>query len=631
MRTMARLRSWFRGLFRRSRIENEMDAELRFHLETCADDFARQGIGPEEATRRARLEFGGVEGRKEDCRESLGLRLWDELRADLRLGWRSLARNPGFTAVAVLSLGLGIGVNTAIFTLVEEALLKTLAVPQPEELRLLTWVSGPNPAVHSIWGDFSRTKTGQRTSSSFSFPVYRQLRRENKLFQDLFAFKEASRMTAVIDGHAEIVTGEFVSGNLYQVLGARTAVGRTIAPGDDAESGIAPVTVISDAFWTRRFGRSLSALGESVELNGTPMTIVGVNSPGFTGLKAGNSPDVFVPLSLRPRLIPQFGGARLDDPDHWWLVIMGRLRPGVSGAMARASLDGALTHAVKATMTPAKNSDLPHIELSAGSRGLDYLRRDFSKPMYVLMSLSGLVLLIACANLANLLLARSAAREREIGVRMALGAGRPRIVRQVLTESLLLAALGGAAGLALGYAGRHVIPRLLETPWLPGSIRGRFDWRVLAFAFAISLVTGFLFGLAPAWRCTRKDINAGLRAGRRTAGGHRQAFSGKAIVVFQVSLSALLLIGAGLFMRTLINLQSAAIGFQPQRILLFEIEPPRWRYTDRQRLALFERVERDLSAAPGVLSVTASSDALLANNSSIDTFLPTGRREHPGE
>lgn len=554
MRTTARVRSWFRGLLRRSAVENEMDAEMRFHLEEYTADLVRKGVGPGEAMRTARLEFGGLEVRKEECRESLGLRLWDELRADLRFGWRSLARNPGFTAVAVLSLGLGIGVNTAIFTLVEEALLTTLDVPHPEELRLLQWVSGPHPAVHSIWGDFSRTKTGQRTSSSFSYPVFRQLQRENKVFQDLFAFKEASRMTAVIDGRAELVTGEFVSGNLYRALGARTAVGRTIAPSDDAASGIAPAAVISDAFWTRRFGRSLTVLGESIELNGAPMTIVGVNSPSFTGLKTGNSPDVFVPLSLRPRLIPQYGGTRLDDPDHWWLVIMGRLRPGVSEAMARASLDVALTHAVKATMTPATNSDLPHIELSTGNRGLDYLRADFSKPLYVLMSLSGLVLLIACANLANLLLARSSAREREIGMRMALGAGRPRIVRQVLTESMLLAALGGAAGLALGYAGRHVIPSLIETPWVPDSIHGQFDWRVLAFAFAITLVTGILFGLAPAWRCTRKEFDAGLRSARRTAGSQSQAFSGKAIVVFQVSLSALLLIGAGIFVRTLINL-----------------------------------------------------------------------------
>lgn len=631
MRTRARLQSWFRGLLRRSSFESEMDAEMRFHLEAYAGDLIREGVEPGEARRRARLEFGGLEGQKEECRESLGLRLWDELRADLRFAWRSLARNPGFTAVAVLSLGLGIGVNTAIFSLVQEALLNTLAVPHPEELRLLKWVSGPNPIVHHIWGDFSRTKTGQQTSTSFSFPVYRQLRRENKVFQDLFAFKDASRLTAVIEGHAELVTGQFVSGNLYEAVGARTAIGRSIAPSDDAESGIEPVTVLSDAYWTRRFGRSLAVLGKSIELNGTPMTIIGVNSPRFTGLKAGNSPGVFIPLSLRPRLIPQYGGTRLDDPDRWWLVIMGRLRPGMSEEAARVSIDVALTHAVKGTMTPAKNSDMPHIGLSTGSRGLDPLRSEFRKPMGVLMSLSGLVLWIACANLANLLLARSAAREREIGVRMALGAGRARIARQVLTESMLLASFGGAAGVTFGYAGRHIIPSLLETPWLPGAIQGRFDWGVLAFALVVTFVTGFLFGMAPALRCTRKEIDAGLRTARSAAGSRHHAFSGNALVVFQVSLSALLLIGAGLFVRTLLNLESANIGFQPQRILLFEIEPPRWRYTDAQRVALFERLERELSAAPGVASVTASSDALLANNSSIDTFLPSGRRERPGE
>ena len=632
MRTIARLRSWFRGILRRASLENEMNEELRFHLQAFTGDLIRRGVEPGEASRRARLEFGGIDGRKEDCRASLGLRPWDELCADLRFGLRSFARNPGFTAVAVLSLGLGIGVNTAIFSLVEEALLNTLAVPHPEELRLLHWVSGPNSVVHHIWGDFSRTGTGQQTSTSFSYPVYRQLRRENKVFQDLFAFKDASRLTAVIDGHAELVTGQFLSGNAYQATGARTAVGRSIAPvDDDPQSGIPPVVVIGDAFWTRRFGRSLAVIGKPIELNGTPMTIVGVNSPRFTGMKAGNAPDVFIPLSLRPRLIPQYGGARLDDPDHWWVVVMGRLRPDVSDAMARAALDVALTHAVEATMTPAKNSAMPHIELSAGSRGLDPLRANFTRPMSVLMSLSGLVLLIACANLANLLLAKSAAREREIGMRMALGAGRARIIRQLLTESMLLAASGGAAGLALGYAGRHIIPSLLETPWLPGSLHGRFDWRVLAFAMAITFVTALLFGLAPAWRCTREDITSGLRTGQRSAGDRSHTFSGNALVVFQVSLSALLLIGAGLFVRTLVNLESANIGFEPHRILLFEIEPPRWRYTDTQRVALFERLERALSAAPGVTSVSASSDALIANNSSIDTFLPTGRRGHPGE
>jgi predicted permease len=610
-------------LFRRRRIESEMDTELRFHIDSFTADLVRQGVSPEEATRRARMEFGGVEVHKEDCRESLGLRLWDELRADCRYSLRMMRQNPGFTAVAVISLGLGIGANTAIFTFAKEILLTSMAVPHSEGLRMLNWEL-VDPKAHfpgPVWGSFSPS-----LPSPFPYRLYQEMRRHNKVLDDLLAFKDVYHLSATVNGQAESVDGMLVSGNFYQTLAPRVIAGRPIVPEDDSLSA-SPVVVISDAYWSSRFGRSADALGKVISLNRVPVTIIGVNAPEFKGAKAGGTPEIFLPLSLQPQVLPIRDGSLLAIDNYWWLMIMGRLKPGVTDQAANAALEVSFRNAFRATIPSTK--DIPRFSIIRGSRGLDRRQLQFTKPIYLLLALAGLVLLIACANLANLLLARSSTRQREMSLRLAMGASRPRVMRQVLAEAMLLAVLGGTAGLLLGYWGRNLVPSLFEDSWHQSGIDPQMDWRVFAFAFAISLITGLLFGVAPAWRCTRADVNSGLKETGRMSTSRPKAFLGKALVVFQVSLSLLLLIGAGLFLRTLLNLRTTTIGFNPEHILLFDINPPRSQYPWPK--GTLRQIEEKIAALPGIQSVTMSAAPLLANSMDRNCFRPTGKPSGPAE
>jgi predicted permease len=634
VKSIARLHSWLRASFHRSRMESQMDDELHFHIERYTEDLVRSGLSREEALRRARAEFGAVQARKDECREALGLRLLDELRADLRYAFRMLRQSPAFTVVAILSLALGIGANTAIFTLMEAALWKTIPVKNPEQLRLLSWVSGPKEVMDSTSGDWDQTPSGGRTSTSFSYAAFRGIQRQNRVFQSLFAFKPLERITAVIDGHAKLVTSELVSGNFYEGIGVSTIAGRHILPTNDVRSGTAAIAVISDSFWSRQFGRDASVLGKQITLNQIPITIIGVNPPGFKGMEPGQNPDFFLPLSIQPAILPdQYTdkhGSLLDDPDYWWVLIMARLKPGISESQAQAALDVVLNDIVRDSLPNKKDRDMPHLRVLTGSRGYDELHREFSEPLLVLMSLVGLVLLIACANLANLLLARATARQREISVRLALGAGRWRIMRQMLTEGIALAVLGGAAGLLFGYWTRNGVPALLATSWRPSPLQPQFDSQVLLISVGLSLLTGILFSLAPAWQSTRVQVNVALKDGVRSTMSLPKLLAGKSLVVFQICLSLLLLVGAGLFIRTLSNLKSANLGFRPERILLFTLDPPRTRYAGEQRKTLFLHAEERIENVPGVRSATLSSDALLANSVSTTSFKAPGRGPRPG-
>jgi predicted permease len=616
--------------WRRARFEHEMDAEMRFHIESYAEDLIRSGVPREQALRQARIEFGGLDAQKEECRASLGLRLWDELGADLRFGVRMLRQNPGFAAVAVLSLALGIGANTAIFTLAKEVLLTNMGVPHAEELRLLFWTQGPKARVGPAWGSFRKDKSGRRTGTPFTYPIFQQLRAQNRAFQDLAAFKDIYQLTATIGGEPEPVDAELVSGNFYQSLGAPVYAGRPIATNDLA------VVVISDAYWARRFGRSAAALGSIININRIPVTIVGVNAPQFKGAKSGATPEVFLPMSLQPEVIPNPRGSLLADNGFWWINIIGRQKNGLSDKAAETSLAFTFRQAIRATLPDKPEVEFPGINIETGRRGLDQASDTFAEPTYILLSAAGLVLLIACVNLANLLLARSAARQCEMSVRLAMGAGKLRVVRQVLTESLLLAFLGGGAGLLLGYAGRDIIPRLVEQPWRTNWLATDFDWRVFLFAFAITVLTGILFGVAPAWRSTKADVNAGLKETGRMTAGHSHALLGRSLIVLQVGLSLVLLIGAGLFLRTLENLKTTAIGFNPERILLFNVSLPRSHYSEPQkRIDTYFRIESSVNGLAGVQSATLSSEALLAHDAENDCFRPTGRaaatddQDHP--
>jgi hypothetical protein len=445
MSAFAALRSWMRGVFHRSRVEQRMDDELRFHIESYVEDLVRSGVAPEEAHRRARVEFGGVEARKEECRDALGLRLLDELIADGRYACRQLRRSPIFTAVAILSLALGIGANSAIFSLME-AVWKPIPIHEPERLGLFSWVSGPRQLMNSSWGFWYRTVTNGRASTSFSYPVFDALRRQQSVFSVVFAFKPIGRVTAVVDGEAELVQAQLVSGNFYGGVGVAPIAGRAIVPQDDVRGGTETVAVISDGYWARRFGRSPFAVGARIRVNQVPVTIVGVNAPGFTGVDPGDRPDVFMPLNTQPLVLPwryARTGSLLEDPDYWWMLVMGRLKPGVSRAQAQSALEVAFQQAINATLPDRTDRDQPQFRLLAGSRGQDNLWEAFGTPLFMLVALAGVVLLIACANVASLLLARAVVRRRELSVRLALGAGRWRIVRQLLTEGLALGVVGG--------------------------------------------------------------------------------------------------------------------------------------------------------------------------------------------
>jgi predicted permease len=610
-----------------------MEEELRFHMQSYADDLCKKGVEKSEAWRRARLEFGPVEAHKEDCRASLGLRLWDELCSDLRSGVRVLRQSPVFTVVAIASLALGIGANTAIFALANQVLLKNMAVPHPERLRLFTWVQGREGHVGHAWGSFDKNDKGEMVGTPFPYPLYQEMRRHTGVMEDLAGFKDIYRLTATVGGEAEPVDGILVSGNFYQTLRVPLEAGRPITPADDSP-GANAVAVISDAYWARRFGRSADALGGTIRLNRVPLTIVGVNAAEFKGPKAGGTAEVFLPISLQPAVIPNAAGSLLTQNAIWWMMMIGPLKPAVTDAEANTELSAVFRAAFRTTLPEKKDIDRPRLALNAGNRGVDMQIKEFQKSIYLLISLAGLVLLIACANLANLLLARASARQREISLRLAMGAGRWRIMRQILTESLLLAFLGGAAGLLLGYAARDVIPDLFENAWRAPSLEVQIDWRVFLFAFGITLATGLLFGLVPAWRATQEDAHAALKETNRMSMGHSKALLGKSLVVFQVAVSLVLVVGAGLFVRTLVNLRTAPTGINPEHIVLFELNPPQSHYTVANRIRLFQEIEEGLSQLPGVQHATLSSEPLLAQSLDDYCFRPLRKdwdtNKHPG-
>jgi len=561
------------------------------------------------------------------------LRLWDEFGADLRYAARRLRRSLGFTAVATVSLALAIGANTTIFSLAKQLLYDRLAVPNAENLRLLSWTgTEEHVAVHGIWGDYEPLPGGRVTSTAFSYEAFQRLRAENRELEDLFAFKREG-MNATIGGAAQRVRGEMVSGNYYADLDVRPVLGRGITPADDAKPGQGAVAAIGYGLWEREFGRSPAVLGQVIRVNEVPLTIVGVNPKGFTSAKDVQTPaDVFIPLSMQPVVSPMPGKTPpLSDPNLWWVNIMGRAKVGISDQTAQAGLDAQLAAIVRGTMPVKEGEDLPRMDLRDGSRGLFEQRHTFAKPMAVLMTMVGLVLLLACANISNLMLARGTQRQREISVRLALGAGRGRILRQMLVESLLLSTMGGAFGLLAAYFGRNAIPRMIENSWEQSDLHVHFDWRVFGFTAAVTMLTGILFGLTPALAAARRDVNRSLKEGALTATRRRKAWGGRALVGFQIALSTLLVIGAGLFLRTLAGLSSVNVGFRTDHLLLIEINPERTQYPPGKDVDLHQRLEAAFAGVPGVETVTAAVPVYIADDRMRRDFLVEGQDEHKSE
>jgi predicted permease len=621
MSTIARLKSWLCAVIDRSRLERGMDDELAFHLESHAQELIRRGMAPKEAARRARIELGGTTKQKEDMRAVLGLRLWDDLRADLRFALRMLAKSPGFTAVAIGSLALGIGANTAIFSMARTALFENLPVPHAEELRQLHWsIHAPEQPMNGVYGHIKRTDSGNIVSSAFSTTAYRNLQ-QSAVFRDLVAYFNTGRLEISFNGDAESGNAEYVSGNFFSALELKAQAGRVILPSDDLAAGKSNVVVLSDGFWRSRFAGSPAVIGKTLEVNRVPLTIVGVAPRGFTGFEIYAWPKIFLPLSMDPIVSPGERASRLTDPETWWLSLFGRIKPGISDEQAQAALAGVFRQTVQETLKKRRNTDLGtmHLTVAPGNRGDNPYRASFAKIDSVLNALAFLVLLLACANLANLLLARAAARQKEVSLRIALGAGRVRILRQILTENLLIAISGGIAGTALGYAGRNLAPRLLGQP-LPS-----FDLTTFTFAFGLCLLTCLLFSGVPAWRAIHTDAQESMKETAQMTAKRSSTRLGKSLVVVQIALSVILVAGAGLFLQTLRNLLRVQLGFQPERLLLFDLSLTPQYKTEDSRAAAYQQIAERLDALPGVISASYSTDALIDGDTSTSNFDVTGQ------
>ena len=539
--------------------------------------------------------------------------------------------------VAVLSLALGIGANTVIFTLIDAVLIKMLPVKNPEQLVVIGWGAKDWPRIVTSHRGSSDRVTGHVSASSFSYPTFQQFRANRQVFSDVFAFAELEQLNVSTSGHAEMASAHLVSGNYFSGLGVRALTGRTFVDQDDKQ-GAAPTAVISFRFWNHRFGLDPSAVGKAITVNGVPFTIVGVAPREFFGVSAGNAPDLFIPVAMQPRVAP-FWTDEYPSLFHasgaCWLRAMGRLKPGVSEQQARAALDVVLQQSMTAGLSslPPKE-EIQTIELSPGSKGLNDLRSEFSQPLFILMTVVGLVLLIACVNVAILMLARATARQKETAVRLALGAGRPRLIRQLLTESVLLAIIGGVLGLALASRGENLLLTLVTPGETPLALNLQPDLRVLGFCLAISLLTGIVFGLAPALRGTRIDLTPALKvtAGSLGARFGRSRFGlGKMLVASQVAMSLLLLIGAGLFIRSLQKLNSIDLGFNRHNLLLFSIDGSASGYKNARLGNAYKEIQARLQAIPGVRSVSLSQHRLIGGGVSIGGVEVPGYKPRPNE
>src|SRR5215510_6761316 len=501
---------------------------------------------------------------------------------DMRYAARMLLKHPGFTCVAALTLALGIGANTAIFSLIDAVLLKMLPVKNPERLVLL------------------RHANSRGTENTFAYRTYEQFRDQNQVFSGLLAY-HSLRLTVSVDGQPEpAVAGQLVSGNYYSVLGAPAALGRTIVPDDDRAPGESPVCVISFNYWQRRFAGDPAVVGKTIHLSGAPLTIIGVTPPEFFGLDVGRSMDISVPLMMRQQVTAE------GD----YVTVMGRLR--LEAAMPQANASLSLLYQQLCAEYAASNwmvkGGFPNwleekLAPESGSRGLSELRGQFSRPLLALMSVVALVLLIACANVAGLLLTRAVARRKEIAIRLSLGGARLRLVRQLLTEGVLLASLGGLLGLLFASWGTRLLAPLLSQGEIPPYLNLSPDIRALSFTVAASVLTGALFGLLPAFLATRVDLNSALkndRSGLSPSPGSRGVSMtfGQAYVISQVALSLLLLVGAGLFVRSLQNLQRVDAGFVRENALVMKLEPIGKKTP--QLAARYTDLLRRMEAIPGV-------------------------------
>jgi predicted permease len=623
-----------RALLFPRRMDEELQEELQFHLEMQARKNQRYESDTAEAIRQARLQFGSLVRATDQCREQRGVFSIEILANDLRYAFRMLRKSPAFTAVAVLTLALGIGANTAIFSVINSVLLSNLPVKDPQQLVFLT-----NPDEQGLEIGF-----GDGNRDFLTYPEFRELERNNHVFSGLVAASNFSSSIPVdLQAPDSAANGtpariSLVSGSYFSVLGITPIPGRAFGAEVDKLRDANPVAVISYAFWQGRFGGADDVIGRRVRILNTSYAVVGVAPPRFHGETVGANPDIWVPLTMQSEVFPDRDFLSLETKPFRkteWLQVIGRLKPGLTLTQAKASIELEF-HQMMDSQTDGMSAREKrqflnqHLPVTPGSRGASTLRADFGKPLQILMAVVGLVLLIACANLANILLARCTARQKEMSVRVALGASASRLFRQVLTESLLLASIGGAVGLLLAHWTDTALLRMVSSSSNQIRLDLHPDARVLAFTFGVSLLTGVLFGLAPAFHATRVDLNSVLKgtscrlAGSAVHSG--RVPTGKILVIAQVSLSLLLLAVAGLFVRSFRNLSATELGYDRDHLLEFSVNPLSYGYKRAEIPALDQDILRKIEAIPGIRGATLTDNALMSGRDSTSPVTIAGQK-----
>lgn len=586
----------WRNVFRPESLNRELDQELAFHIAETVDALVSAGMTEKDALREAQRRLGNYCVQKERTRD-MDIAGWLEtIRADIRYGARQLRLNPGFASIAILSLALGIGANTAMFQLINAIRLKTLPVKDPQELALIVFGEGSRRG--GWWSS---------RSAEFTSKLVETIRGEQQAFGQLASWS-AARFDLTTGGEPRFAEGLYVSGDFFETLGTHAVLGRTLTPQDDAGACDAGA-VISDSFWQREFGGDPNILSRTVSLNGQSFPILGVTPPSFFGIEVGNRYDVAIPLCA-DRLLAADKRGRIPIDTAWWVSIIGRLKPGWTAEKASAHLQTLSPGIMQATLPPSYKTDQAKrylenkLVVREGGTGVSRLRRQYESPLLLLTGITGLVLLIACANLANLLMARATVREAEIALRMAIGSSRWRIVRQLLTESFLLAAAGALLGAGVALILSRGLLAFISTPNNPIYVSAGADWRVLGFTALLAIVTCLAFGLLPALRATYTSPVSAMRSEGRSVSAGREKFGlRRALVATQIAVSLVLLVGAFLFIRSLNNLLTTDPGFQAEGILSVSIDFSRAPFSEERRIDLYREFHERLAAVPGVTSI----------------------------
>ncbi len=643
--------AWARvvSFFRKQELDHDFDEELASHIELATEEHLRQGMSLPKARRQALIKLGGIEPSKEAHRDTRGLPWLDGVLQDLRYAVRMMRRSPGFTAVAVLSLALGIGANTAIYSVMNAVMFRPLPVKSPGDLVILSWRAkqGPEnsspepPGIKIVDGNVYTEPGGARVSSDFPWPFFQLLSKQNDSFAELYAYKDAGQLNLAVGGAAELGRVEFVSGNFFKGLGIDAAAGPLIVESDNVPATSA-VAVLDYRYWWDRFGGSADAIGQTVRISEVPFTIIGVAEPKFYGVAAGSAPVIYVPLTSRQPVARNTGsldeeltGGMFTDPKYYWADIIGRLRPGATMASAEVEIANRFRQYVLGSVSESEAASqrdyFPVLWLEEGASGSGSLRRQYAKPLFVLMMMAACILAIACANVASLLLARGAGRRREIALRLSLGASRIRVLQQLLTESVLLALMGAIVGGGVAAIGSRFLLWLLAAGRDDFQIRTVLDWRILLFTIVIAVVSGIFFGFAPALESTRADITPSIKGtGAAARRGRKHRAGSYVLVVAQIARSLLLVLGAALFVRTLLNLRSVQLGFNAENVLTFNLNASKAGYKGSALIAFYAQMEDRLATLPGVRAATVTGAPLAADSSFRTPVTYSGNKKGSG-